>query len=270
MSRIDRLIQKTYRKKLWTPFIRAIKDFELIEDGDKIAVAISGGKDSFLLAKLFQELYKHGNRNFEVSYFVMDPGYEEEHRKHILDTAEALELPITIFEREIFDVAMKLDEKPCYMCARMRRGHLYSITRELGCNKLALGHHFDDVVETALMNVLSAGTTMAMMPKLHSTNFPGLELIRPLYYIEEKDIIRFSKETGLTFLNCACKVSTGEIVSNRKRIRILIESLKDDFPNLKKSIYYSTVNVHTEAILGSVRKGIHYSFLETYHTPKED
>lgn len=263
---IEHLIRKPLRRELWTPFIQAIKDFALIEDGDRIAIAISGGKDSFLLAKLFQELHRFGKRNFSLQFFCMDPGYTTQHLAQVQALAEHLEIELHIFKRDIFDVAMNLSEKPCYLCARMRRGHLYKFAQELKCNKVALGHHYDDVIETVLMNVLSSGNFMTMMPKLHSRNFQGMQLIRPLYYIREKDIRRFAQKCDLHFLNCACKIAGGEADSNRQRVKQLIVDLKKQFPQVEESILASTRNVHVGAVLGTVVKGQKRSFLENYPT----
>lgn len=260
----EHLIRTTYRKRLWTPFVQASKDYELIQDGDRIAVAISGGKDSFILAKLFQELYRHGRRNFELEFMVMDPGYRPEHRARIEQMAERLEIPIRIFSRDVFRVAQSLSEKPCYLCARMRRGNLYAMAKELGCNKVALGHHYDDVIETVLMNILSGGNFMTMMPKLHATNFPKMELIRPLYYIRENDVRSFSKAIGYDFLNCACIVADGQVDSNRLRIKHLIQQLKPEFPQIEDSIFAATKNVHLGAILGTIVNGEKQSFLTHY------
>ena len=263
-GQVEHKLRKSFRKKLWTPFIKAIKDYQLIEDGDRIAVSISGGKDSFILAKLFQELYRHGNRNFQVEYIVMDPGYHPNHRNQLEQTANDLSVPIQVFDAPVFRVSQSMTEKPCYLCARMRRGHLYAHARELGCNKIALGHHYDDVIETVLMNVLSGGNFMTMMPKLHSTNFKGMELIRPLYYIRENDIIRFSRAIGYDFLNCACVVADGKIDSNRQRVKQLIGDLKTEFPQIEDSIFAATKNVHLGAILGTIVNGEKHSFLDQY------
>lgn len=261
---IEHIIRKTMRRELWTPFIKAIKEFALIEDGDRIAVAISGGKDSFLLAKLFQELYRFGKQNFSLQFFCMDPGYTPEHRAQVEALAKHLNIDLKIFSSNIFDVAMNLSEKPCYLCARMRRGHLYKIAQELECNKLALGHHYDDVIETVLMNVLSGGNFMTMMPKLYSQNFKGMQLIRPLYYIREKDIRRFTLKSGMHFLNCACSIARGEMDSNRRRVKQLILELKKQFPQVEESILASTRNVHTGAVLGTIKHGQKRSFLTDY------
>lgn len=264
LDQVEHKLRKTFRRSLWTPFIRAIKDFQLIETGDKIAVAISGGKDSFILAKLFQELYRHGRRNFELEFIVMDPGYRADHRAYLETVARELAIPVKIFDAPVFKVSQSLSDKPCYLCARMRRGHLYAQAKELGCNKVALGHHYDDVIETVLMNVLSGGTFMTMMPKLHSTNFSGMELIRPLYYIREQAIIHFSRTIGYQFLNCACVVAEGKLDSNRQRIKQLIRDLKADFPQIEDSLFAATKNVHLGAILGTIVDGQKHSFLDHY------
>ena len=202
---IERSIIKKYRKELWTPFIVAVKRYELVQAGDKIAVCISGGKDSMLMAKLMQELQRHSDVPFELVFLVMDPGYNEINRQKIESNAALLEIPVTIFETNIFEVANNSEKSPCYLCARMRRGYLYAHAREQGCNKIALGHHFDDVIETILMGILYGGQINTMMPKLHSTNFQGMELIRPLYYVKEEDILAWKDYNGLHFLQCACR-----------------------------------------------------------------
>ncbi len=262
--KIERDLIKKYRKVLWTPFIKAIKDYKLISDGDKIAVAISGGKDSFVLAKLFQELYKHGNRNFELEFICMDPGYSKENLDRIIYNAELMNIPVNIFNAPVFNIVSEKTDKPCYLCAKMRRGYLYSKAKELGCNKIALGHHYDDVIETVLMNVLSSGTYMTMMPKLKSKNFEGMELIRPMYYIRENDIIRYRDSCDIEFLDCACEATKREEGTNRKRIKELIASLKKDFPQVEASIFSSATNVHLGAILGWREDEKNHSFLEKY------
>lgn len=261
---IEQSIQKRFRTRLWTPFIRGIKDYRLIENGDRIAVAISGGKDSFLMAKLFQELYRHGKRNFELRFIAMDPGYAPPLREHLERMAAHLEIPLSITPKNVFAASRQLSKKPCYLCARMRRGVLYEIAQEQGCNKLALGHHYDDVIETVLLNVLQGGITMTMMPKLHSQNFSGMELIRPLYYVREKDILQWQEACGLKFLDCACPVAEGEIDSSRQKIKELIPRLKKDFPQVEEAIFASTKHVHLGAVLGTVDHGKEISFLETY------
>ena len=262
---IERSIVKTYRKTIWTKFIKAIKEYELIEDGDKIAVAISGGKDSLLLAKLFQELKKHGQRNFEVEYIAMDPGYHKDIRLLLEENCDYLNIPIKIYDSDVFQVANKIaGEYPCYMCARMRRGFLYSKAKELGCNKLALGHHFDDVIETTMLNVLCAGNFKTMMPKLKAKNFEEMELIRPLYLVEEEYIKRFIQNSGIMALNCACMVAAKKIGNKRYEIKDLIEGLGEDFNNVKISIFRAAQNVNLEGVLGWEKDGEKISFLDEY------
>lgn len=265
---IEHAIQKTYRRRLWTPFIQGIKEYRLIEDGDRIALAISGGKDSILMAKLFQELYRHGKRNFDVCFIALDPGYSHENREHLEALAKHLEIPLEIYKANVFDASSSMSQRPCYLCARMRRGVLYEKAQELGCNKLALGHHYDDVIETILLNVLQGGITMTMMPKLHAKNFPGMELIRPLYYIRERDILLWKDACELEFLDCACPLSTKEMESQRKRVKELISSLKKDFPQIEESVFSSVKHVHLGAILGTVNNGKKESFLDHYDDRK--
>ncbi|MGO4988337.1 tRNA 2-thiocytidine biosynthesis TtcA family protein [Gallicola sp. Sow4_E12] len=266
IKEIERSLIKRYRKYLWSKFIKGIKEYDLIQEGDKIAVAISGGKDSLLLAKLFQELKKNGHNNFELEFIAMDPGYHPEIRKLLEENLAHLEIPGKIFPANIFDVAEEIaKDNPCYICARMRRGALYAKAQELGCNKLALGHHFDDVIETILLNVLCAGNYKTMMPKLHAQNFEGMEIIRPLYLVEEKSIIRWMEYTGLTPLNCACMVAAKKTGSMRKRIKKLIEFLEEeDFANVKKSIFRSSQNVDISRVLGYEEGKEKYFFLDGY------
>lgn len=262
---IERSIIKTYRKHIWAKFIKAIKEYELIQDGDKIAVAISGGKDSLLMAKLFQELYKNGNRNFELEFIAMDPGYHPEIRDLLEENCKYLEIPVHIYDADIFQVADKIaQDYPCYMCARMRRGSLYGKAKELGCNKLALGHHFNDVIETTMLNLLCAGNFKTMLPKLKAQNFEGLELIRPLYLIEEKYIQRFIQNAGIWPLNCACMVAAKKIGSKRYEIKDLIERLKEDFVNVDINIFRAAENVNMNGILGWEKDGEKHSFLDEY------
>lgn len=261
---IENSIHKKFRKRLWTPFIKALKDFELIEDGDRLALAISGGKDSFIMAKLFQQLYRHGKRNFELVFIAMDPGYNEENRRHLEELAQHMEIPLRIYNRDIFSASQRLATSPCYMCARMRRGALYELAQEEGCNKLVLGHHFDDVIETVLLNVLRGGTFMTMMPKLPSQNFQGMELIRPLYYVKEKDIIAWRDYNNLKFLDCACPLSSSQEDSSRQKIKELLPRIKEDFPQVESSILAATKHVHLNAILGTVYMGEETSFLDNY------
>ena len=262
---IERSIIKTYRKHIWGKFIKAIKEYDLIQDGDKIAVAISGGKDSLLMAKLFQELYKNGNRNFQVEYIAMDPGYHPDIRKLLEENCEYLQIPVQIYDADIFKVADKIaSDYPCYMCARMRRGALYGKAKELGCNKLALGHHFNDVIETTMLNVLCAGSFKTMMPKLKAKNFEDMELIRPLYLIEEMYIQRFIQNSGIWPLNCACMVAAKKIGNKRYEIKALIEDLKKNFKNVDMSIFRAAENVSMDTVLGWEKDGIKYSFLDEY------
>lgn len=266
---IERSIIKTYRKHIWAKFIKAIKEYELIEDGDKIAVAISGGKDSLLLAKLFQELYRYGKQNFELEFIAMDPGYHPEIRALLEENCDYLEIPVKIYDADVFEVANRIaGDYPCYMCARMRRGSLYSKAEELGCNKLALGHHFNDVIETTMLNVLCSANFKTMMPKLKAKNFENMELIRPLYLIEEDYIIRFIKNSGIMPLNCACMVAAKKIGNKRFEIKELIENLKKTFKNVDKSIFKAAENVSIDGILGFEEDGVKHSFLEFYDDEK--
>lgn len=271
---IEKSIIKKYRKEIWSRFVRAIKDYELINKGDKIMVCISGGKDSFLLAKCMQEIKRHGQVDFDVKYVCMNPGYSEKNLLMIMENAKTLNIPLEIFNSDVFEVAEKLaEENPCYMCARMRRGFLYSKAQELGCNKIALGHHFDDVVETTLLSMFYGSEIKTMMPKLHSDNFEGLELIRPLYLVKERDIINWRNSNNLTFLNCACKFTErvsieGDRVSKRKEIKELIKKLREVNPNIDSNIFKSMDNVNLSCVLGTKRNGEYRSFLEDYDKEK--
>lgn len=271
---IEKSIIKKYRKEIWSRFVRAIKDYELINKGDKIMVCISGGKDSFLLAKCMQEIKRHGQVDFDVKYVCMNPGYSEKNLLMIMENAKTLDIPLEIFNSDVFEVAEKLaEENPCYMCARMRRGFLYSKAQELGCNKIALGHHFDDVVETTLLSMFYGSEIKTMMPKLHSDNFEGLELIRPLYLVKERDIINWRNSNNLTFLNCACKFTErvsieGDKVSKRKEIKELIKKLREVNPNIDSNIFKSMDNVNLSCVLGTKRNGEYRSFLEDYDKEK--
>lgn len=265
LAEIERSIIKRYRKHIWSKFIKAIKEYQLIQEGDKIAVAISGGKDSLLMAKLFQELQKHGNSDFQLEFIAMDPGYHPDIRELLIENCKYLNIPIHIFESGIFEITNRIAEDyPCYMCARMRRGALYGKAQELGCNKLALGHHFNDVIETTLLNLLCSGNFKTMMPKLRSQNHEGIQLIRPLYYIEEEYIKRFIQYSGIWPLNCACMVAAKKIGSKREEIKELIEELKKNFTNVDMSIFRAAENVNINAILGWEKDGEKYSFLEFY------
>ena len=268
---IERSIIKKYRKELWNPFTYAVKRYELIQEGDRVAVCISGGKDSMLMAKLMEELQKHSNVPFECVYIVMDPGYNEENRRKIEDNAATLHIPVTVFKTDVFDVANAAGQSPCYLCARMRRGNLYAKAKELGCNKIALGHHFNDVIETTVMAMFFGAQIQAMLPKLHSTNFDGMELIRPMYCIHEDDIIAWCRYNGLDFIRCACRFTEGlangaeGISSKRAEIKALIKSLKKDNPNIEKSIFNSIHTVSLDTMVGWKTKGEEHSFLDHYY-----
>lgn len=268
---IERSINKKFRKTIWNPFIAAVKRYELISEGDKIAVCISGGKDSMLMAKLLQQLKLHSEVPFELEFLVMDPGYNEANRKKIESNAALLHVPITVFETDIFRVADRTEKSPCYLCARMRRGHLYSKARELGCNKIALGHHFSDVVETTVMGMLYGAQLQAMPPKLRSTNFEGMELIRPLYCIHEDDIISWKRYNGLEFIECACRFternhSSGDGVgeSKRREIKMLLRQLRKNNPDIEKSIFNSIHALCLDTMVGCKSGGEDYSFNDLY------
>ena len=267
----ERSIVKKFRKEIWRKFTKAINEYELIQDGDRIAVCISGGKDSMLMAKLFQELERHGKKNFEVVYLVMNPGYNELNYQTILNNAKLLEVPVTVFKTEIFDTVADITESPCYLCARMRRGYLYSKAKELGCNKIALGHHFDDVIETILMGMLYGAQIQTMMPKLHSTNFEGMELIRPLYLIREADIIKWMHYNELHFIQCACRFTENcascggtEKGSKRAEIKELIHELAEKNPVIEKNIFRSVENVNLSTVIAYKQDGVTDHFLTTY------
>lgn len=274
-ERVERSLITTYRKELWKPFILAVKRYELIQAGDKIAVCISGGKDSMLMAKLMQELQKHTNAPFEAVYLVMDPGYNEINRRKIEQNAALLEVPITIFETNVFEVANGSEKNPCYLCARMRRGCLYSKAKELGCNKIALGHHFNDVIETTVMGMFYGAQLQAMLPKLHSDNFEGMELIRPMYCIHEDDIIRWKNAHELEFIQCACRFTenctmcdNGGGGSKRQEVKALLKRLKKDSPDIEKSIFNSIHAVCLDTMPGWKSGGQEHSFLEHYNDDK--
>lgn len=267
----ERSIVEKFRKEIWRKFTKAINEYELIQDGDRIAVCISGGKDSMLMAKLFQELERHGKKNFEVVYLVMNPGYNELNYQTILNNAKLLEVPVTVFKTEIFDTVADITESPCYLCARMRRGYLYSKAKELGCNKIALGHHFDDVIETILMGMLYGAQIQTMMPKLHSTNFEGMELIRPLYLIREADIIKWMHYNELHFIQCACRFTENcascggtEKGSKRAEIKELIHELAEKNPVIEKNIFRSVENVNLSTVIAYKQDGVTHHFLTTY------
>ena len=269
---IERSIVKKFKKDIWRNFTKAINEYQMIQDGDKIAVCISGGKDSMLMAKLFQELKRHGRNNFDVVFLVMNPGYNDLNYQMILENAKILEVPITVFETQIFDTVVDIEDSPCYLCARMRRGYLYSKAQELGCNKIALGHHFDDVIETIVMGMMYGGQVQTMMPKLHSTNFPGMELIRPLYLVRERDIIHWCDYNNLKFIRCACKFTERseaakddkEQISKRKEVKNLIAAIEKDNPYVPMNIFRSVENVNLSTIIAYKSDGVKHHFLETY------
>lgn len=268
---IERSIIKRYRKEIWNPFIRAVKQYELIQENDKIAVCISGGKDSMLCAKLMQQLQKHSDVPFELIFLVMDPGYNEENRRKIEENAALLHIPITVFESNIFDVANNAGGNPCYLCARMRRGYLYAEAKKLGCNKIALGHHFSDVIETTLIGMFYGSQIQAMLPKLHSTNFEGMELIRPMYCVHEDSIISWCRYNGLEFIQCACRFTeqyknsgNENLMSKRQEVKDLIRELKKTNPNIEKSIFKSIHSVCLDTMPGYKANGVVHTFLENY------
>ena len=266
---VEKSIIKTYRKEIWSRFIKGIKEYELIKENDKIMVCISGGKDSFLLAKCMQELKHHGKINFEIKFVSMDPGYNEINKKQIIENAKILNIPLEIFESDIFDIVNNLNEgSPCYLCARMRRGHLYNKAKELGCNKIALGHHFDDVIETTLLSMFYSSEIKTMMPKLHSDNFPGLELIRPLYLVKESNILAWKNYNDLTFLNCACRFTENSMIdeSNSKRLEMkkLIEQFRKTNPYIVQNIFKSVENVNLNCIISYHKDGKKTHFLDNY------
>ncbi len=268
---VEQSIRKKFRKKIWRMFAKAINTYDLVKEGDKIAVCISGGKDSMLMAKLFQELKLHNKFEFEVKFLVMDPGYSPENRKVIEENARKLNIPIIIYESDIFESVYNVEKSPCYLCARMRRGYLYKFAKDMGCNKIALGHHYDDVIETILMGMLYSGQVQTMMPKLHSTNYEGMELIRPLYLIREQDIKSWCRYNDLHFIQCACKFTdtcttcnNEENRSKRVEIKELIKTLKQVNPYVEGNIFKSVENVSLEAIVAYKIDGVKHSFLETY------
>lgn len=266
---IERSIITKYRKDIWSKFIKGITEYKLISENDNIMVCISGGKDSFLLAKCIQELVRHGKFPFTAHYVVMDPGYSKANRMLIEANAEKLNIPIEIFESNIFDVTTNVSGNPCYLCARMRRGYLYSKAKELGCNKIALGHHFDDVIETTLLSMFYGSEIKTMLPKLHSENFEGLELIRPLYLVKEANVLAWCKNNDLTFINCACKFTdrvskSDEHISKRKEMKELIKKLREINPDIDYNIFKSMDNVNLNCVLGIRKDGVHKSFMEDY------
>lgn len=270
-AKVEQSLRKKFKTDIFGKFIKAIKQYELIKDGDCVAVCISGGKDSMLMAKCFQELKRHSNVDFDVKYLVMDPGYAPENRRIIEENARRLNVPITVFETDIFESVYNVDKSPCYLCARMRRGYLYNFAKQLGCNKIALGHHYDDVIETILMGMLHGAQIQTMMPKLHSTNFEGMELIRPLYLVREGDIKAWRDYNELHFIQCACKFTdtctscnNGKNHSKRQETKELIRELKKSNPDVEKCIFRSVENVHLETVIAYKKDGIKHSFLENY------
>ena len=268
---VEQSLRKKFKKKIWSKFTKAINTYELVKPGDKIAVCISGGKDSMLMAKCFQELKVHNKFDFEVKFLVMDPGYSPENRKVIEDNAKKLNIPITIFESDIFESVFNIEKSPCYLCARMRRGHLYHFAKDMGCNKIALGHHYDDVIETILMGMLYSGQIQTMMPKLHSTNFEGMELIRPLYLVREDDIKAWRDYNDLHFIQCACKFTdtcttcnNEENQSKRIEIKNLISELKKTNRFVEGNIFKSVENVNLNTIVAYKKDGVKHNFLDTY------
>ena len=268
---IERTIQTTYRKKIWSPFVRALKDFDMIQPNDKIAVCISGGKDSMLMALLFKMIQRITTIPFEVVYLVMDPGYNERNLQKIKDNAETLEIPITVFNTRIFDATLNIEKNPCYICARMRRGYLYQKAEELGCNKIALGHHYNDVIETTLMSMLNGGQIQGMLPRLYSTNYKGMELIRPLYYVHEDCILNWRNRNELEFIACACKMTENinekgeQTDSARQRVKMLIKELKKTNEFVEDNIFMSMNNVQLDTVLGYKVKDKRFSFMERFN-----
>ena len=276
-KRVEGSIQKKFHKKLWSRFTKAIRDYELVQKGDQIAVCISGGKDSMLMAKLFQELKRHNKFAFEVEFLVMDPGYSPENRRVIEENARNLQVPIRIFESNIFESVYTIEKSPCYLCARMRRGHLYHYAQELGCNKIALGHHYDDVIETILMGMLWGAQIQTMMPKLHSTNFPGMELIRPMYFIREADIQAWRDANHLHFIQCACKFTdtcttcnNEETKSKRMEVKALIRQMKKTNPGVENHIFRSVENVNLDTIIAYKKDHRKVHFLDEYDAKEEN
>lgn len=272
---IERSLITKYRRDIWRPFVTAVVQYKLIREGDSVAVCISGGKDSMLMAKCMQELQAHGPCRFHAEYVVMDPGYNAANRQIILENAEFLHIPVRLFETPIFDIVSNVDESPCYLCARMRRGYLYKHAQSLGCNKIALGHHYDDVIETSLLSMMYAGEIRAMMPKLHSTSHPGMELIRPMYHVKEADIVRFSRNHGLRFIQCACRFTENCVLgdnggmSKRQEVKRLIAQLRQQDPLIDRNIFNSIQNVNLEKVIAYKDKtGLHH-FLDDYDEPQE-
>ena len=271
---IERSIIKKFRKEIWRMFVRGVQDYKMISEGDKIAVCISGGKDSFLLAKCLEELKRHGDINFDIVYLTMNPGYNQKNITRLIENAKLLNIPLEIFETNIFNVVSNMSNSPCYICARMRRGHLYAKAKELGCNKIALGHHFDDVIETILMGMLYGAQVQTMMPKLHSTNYEGMELIRPLYLVKEENIIAWAKYNNLEFLQCACHFTEqnklDNVSSKRQEIKELIKSLRKKYEDIDINIFRSVENINLNTVIGYHNDNISYNFLDDYEKTKPE
>ncbi len=267
---IEKSIIKKYRKEIWSKFITGVNEYQLIKEGDKIAVCISGGKDSMLLAKCMQELQKYGKVKFDLEFIVMDPGYNPHNREVIVSNAKYLNIPIKIFDTQIFDIVASVDESPCYLCAKMRRGYLYRYAQELGCNKIALGHHFDDVIETVLMSMLYAGEIKTMMPKLHSANYEGMELIRPMYLIKEESILAWKRTHELQFIQCACRFTENCVLgdngggSKRQEMKVLIKKFRQTNPYIEMNIFRSVHNVNLNTVIGYRKDSKTYNFLDEY------
>ncbi|MFG6328450.1 MAG: tRNA 2-thiocytidine biosynthesis protein TtcA [Lachnospiraceae bacterium] len=270
---VEKSIRKKFHKALFSRFAKAVNEYRLLEEGDRVAVCISGGKDSMLMAKLFQELKKHNKFNFGLEFLVMDPGYNKANREALENNAKLLNIPVTIFETQIFDAVYEIEKSPCYLCARMRRGYLYNNARKLGCNKIALGHHYDDVIETILMGMLYGAQVQTMMPKLHSTNFKGMELIRPMYLIREEDIIHWKEYNNLKFLQCACRFTEnctscgedGAAKSKRTEVKTLIKNLKKINPYIESNIFRSVENINLDTVIAYKENGVKHSFLDNYN-----
>ena len=271
LEEIEKSIITTYRKELWHNFVKAIQEYDMIQDGDKIAVCMSGGKDSMLMAKCFQELRAHGKQNFEVMFICMNPGYDEQNKEKILCNSKILNVPIDMFETDIFSRVERIEDHPCYLCARMRRGYLYEYAKKIGCNKIALGHHFDDVIETILMSILYGAQVRTMMPKIRSTSHPGMELIRPMYLIREADVINWKEHNELSFINCACKLTKNcnfsenrESKTKRAEIKNLIKNLKQINPKIEMNIFRSVQNVNLETLISYKKDDKTYNILDEY------
>ena len=261
----ERDLIKKYRPKLWARFIRALQEYKMLEPGDRVCVAISGGKDSLVLAKLLQEVKIHGDFDFDLVFVSMDPGFEDENRELLLKNCDLLGIPVNLIRSDVFEVANKLDpDRPCYMCAKMRRGFLYTKAKEFGCNKLALGHHFDDVIETTLLNILYAGSFKTMVPKVQAENFDGITLIRPMIYIHEEDIKRIMKSNGIECMTCGCRIASNELPSKRREVKELVKKLKETYPIVDQNIFKSTANVNINAIFGYKDEDEYYDFNEIF------